>query len=121
MSSHLCVRWGRLLFSSLLLLTTLLLVSGCATPPPQDDPEALAEFEAINDPLEPFNRGVFEFNQGFDALFLKPLAEFYLLLLPPPVQTAVHNVINNLQSPVIFFNDLLQLEGTRALNTPADL
>lgn len=92
-------------------------LGGCATPPPESDPEAYAEFREINDPIEPFNRVVFEINRGLDAMFLKPLAEFYLLLLPPPVQTAVHNFVTNLRAPVTFFNDLLQGEGSRALNT----
>ncbi len=91
--------------------------TGCATPPPQSDPEAYAEFRELNDPIEPFNRVIFQVNRGLDALFLKPLAEFYLLLLPPPVQTGIHNFVTNLRTPVIFFNDLLQLEGARALNT----
>jgi phospholipid-binding lipoprotein MlaA len=91
--------------------------TGCATPPPESDPEAYAEFRELNDPIEPFNRVVFEINRGLDALFLKPLAEFYLLLLPPPVQTGIHNFVTNLRAPVTFINDLLQGEGSRALNT----
>ncbi|MFO1153030.1 MAG: VacJ family lipoprotein [Rhodospirillales bacterium] len=91
--------------------------AGCATPPPQSDPEAYAEFREINDPIEPFNRVIFEINRGLDAMFLKPLAEFYLLLLPPPVQTGIHNFVTNLRAPVTFFNDLLQGEGSRAANT----
>ena len=91
--------------------------AGCATPPPESDPEAYAEFRELNDPIEPFNRVMFEINRGLDALFLKPLAEFYLLLLPPPIQTGIHNFVTNLRAPVTFFNDLLQLEGARALNT----
>lgn len=91
--------------------------AGCATPPPESDPEAYAEFRELNDPIEPFNRVMFEINRGLDALFLKPLAEFYMLLLPPPIQTGIHNFVTNLRAPVTFFNDLLQLEGARALNT----
>ncbi len=94
-----------------------MLLAGCATPPPKSDTEAYAEFEEINDPLEPFNRGVFEFNRALDALFLKPFAEFYKLLLPPPIQTGIHNVLNNLRAPVILVNNLLQGEGSEALNT----
>lgn len=100
-----------------LLLTTLL--AGCATPPPKTDAEAYAEYEAINDPLEPFNRGVFEFNRGIDGLFIKPLAEFYKLLLPPPVQTGIHNLLANLRLPVTFFNNILQWEWPEAGNTAA--
>lgn len=107
-------RIGRIIIGATLLCAC---AAGCATPPPESDPEAYAEFRELNDPIEPFNRVIFEINRGLDALFLKPLAEFYLLLLPPPVQTAVHNFVTNLRAPVTFFNDLLQLEGSRALNT----
>lgn len=103
--------------SALLGLVAATLLAGCATPPPKSDPEAYAEFKADNDPLEPLNRGIFAFNQVLDGLFLKPFAEFYKLLLPPPVQTGIHNVLNNLRAPVILVNNLLQGEGSEAANT----
>jgi Surface lipoprotein len=101
------------------VLVATMLLAGCATPPPASDPEAYAEFESVNDPLEPFNRGVFEFNRGIDALFLKPFAEFYKLLLPPPVQTGIHNLLTNLRLPVTFFNNILQWDWAEAGNTAA--
>lgn len=104
-------------FGPIVGLAAAVTLAGCATPPPKSDTEAYAEYEETNDPLEPLNRVVFEFNRGFDALFLKPLAEFYMLLLPPPVQTGVHNVLNNLRSPVILVNNVLQGDGSEALNT----
>ena len=90
---------------------------GCATAPDPSDTESYAEFRAINDPLEPLNRGVFEFNRALDAMFLRPFADFYRLLLPPPFQEGVHNVLANLRSPVILVNDLLQGEWQRAGTT----
>lgn len=91
---------------------------GCATPPDRAaDPEGYAEYEAINDPLEPMNRVIFEFNQGVDAMFLRPLADFYRLLLPPPLREGVHNFVTNLRSPIILINDLLQGEFERAGTT----
>ncbi|MGZ8996757.1 MAG: MlaA family lipoprotein, partial [Rhodospirillales bacterium] len=90
---------------------------GCATAPDPSDTESYAEFRAINDPLEPLNRGVFEFNRALDAMFLRPFVDFYRLLLPPPVQEGVHNVLANLRSPVILVNDLLQGEWQRAGTT----
>lgn len=93
-------------------------VGGCATPPDRSaDPEAYAEFRALNDPLEPLNRTVFGFNQALDAMFIRPLADFYRLLLPPPFREGVHNVLNNLRSPVVLANDLLQGEFDRAGTT----
>jgi phospholipid-binding lipoprotein MlaA len=90
---------------------------GCATPPDPSDRESYAEFKAINDPLEPLNRTVFQFNQALDAMFLRPLADFYRLLLPPRFREGVHNILTNLRSPVILANDLLQGEWGRAGTT----
>lgn len=89
-------------------------LAACATPPDRSDKEAYAEFRAINDPLEPLNRSIFQFNQGIDAMFLRPLADFYRLLLPSPLREGVHNVLANLRTPVILVNDLLQGEFERA-------
>ena len=101
----------------LAMAMTILANFGCATPPDSSDRELYAEFRAINDPIEPLNRGVFEFNQALDAMFLRPLADFYRLLLPPLFQEAVHNFLANLRSPVVLANDLLQGEWERAGTT----
>jgi phospholipid-binding lipoprotein MlaA len=90
---------------------------GCATPPDPADKESYAEYEAINDPLEPLNRTIFQFNEAIDAMFLRPLADFYRLLLPPRFREGVHNILTNLRSPVILANDLLQGEWGRAGTT----
>lgn len=102
---------------AVLLASTL--VVGCATPPPADNPEALAEYREVNDPLEPLNRGIFEFNRGVDTLLLRPAATFYKAMVPPPIQDLVHNFLNNLKAPVILLNDLLQGEAERAGDTAA--
>ena len=91
--------------------------SGCATAPDASDTESYSEFKAINDPLEPLNRTVFEFNRALDAMFLRPFADYYRLLLPPPLQEGVHNFLANLRSPVILVNDMLQGEWERAGTT----
>lgn len=95
-------------------LAALALGGGCATPPDRSDPEAYAEYEAINDPLEPLNRGVFQVNQAVDAMFLRPLSDFYRIMIPPPMREGVHNILSNLRTPVILANDLLQGEFDRA-------
>lgn len=95
------------------IVTAALLLAGCATPP-KDDPEALAEFERINDPLEPFNRTVFSFNRTLDGLILKPFATMYRGVVPEEGRRAFHNVLSNLREPVVFVNDVLQGEFDRA-------
>jgi phospholipid-binding lipoprotein MlaA len=83
--------------------------SGCATrPDPQTQPEEYADYVETNDPLEPFNRAVFQFNEALDALLLTPLAILYRDVLPPVVQERTHNVLVNLSEPVVAANSLLQ-------------
>lgn len=92
-------------------------LAACATPPPADDPIAVAEFKATNDPIEPLNRDVFEFNLGVDRYFLKPVAKGYRTVVPELGRDGLRNVVNNLQEPVTFINDVLQGEFDRAGTT----
>ncbi len=94
-------------------------IAACAHAPDPADKAAVAEYEARNDPIEPFNRRVYQFNRAVDALFLKPAAGFYRALTPPPVRKSVTNVLANLKSPVVLANDLLQGEWDRASDTAA--
>jgi phospholipid-binding lipoprotein MlaA len=92
----------------------LALTVGCATPPPADDKEALAAYKEANDPLEPFNRSVLEFNRSLDRAVLRPVAETYRTVVPGGVRDGVRNVLNNIRTPNILVNDLLQGEARRA-------
>ncbi|WP_290642545.1 VacJ family lipoprotein [Aquabacterium sp.] len=49
------------------------------------------------DPLEPWNRKVFSFNESLDANVLKPVAEGYKAVTPEPVRTAFTNFVSNLK------------------------
>ncbi len=95
-------------------LLVLFGVSGCASAPDPSDAEAYAEWKEINDPLEPMNRAIFQFNRGLDTLILKPFAIMYSVFLPPPFQEGVHNFLANLRTPVILANDLLQTNMNNA-------
>ena len=97
-----------------LLVGIALLIAACATPPPADDPDALAEYKATNDPLEPMNRAIFSFNQFADKILLKPLSLLYRDMVPPEARKGVHNMFGNLRSPVTLANDLLQGDMDRA-------
>jgi phospholipid-binding lipoprotein MlaA len=90
---------------------------GCAARPDPADPEAVAEFEQTNDPLEPLNRRMFVVNDGLDTLVLRPAAEAYRIFIPPEIRTSVRNMLGNLRSPVILLNDVLQGETQRAGTT----
>lgn len=91
-------------------LCALLVIAGCATPPPDDDPEALEAFLEINDPLEPFNRVVFDANLLLDRSVLRPVSRAYLDVAPDPVRVGISNFLANLRAPLTFLNGLLQGE-----------
>ncbi|MGH6624449.1 MAG: MlaA family lipoprotein, partial [Burkholderiaceae bacterium] len=87
-------------------------LTGCATIPPN----------AGNDPRDPFevsNRHVFEFNQGFDEGFLKPLAETWKILLPEEIRTCLGNAFANLRGLSLVVNSLLQGKPDESLESGA--
>src|SRR5438477_2439417 len=97
---------SRILRRTCLILAIVLAFAGCATPP--TDPAARAAFDAANDPLEPMNRNIFEFNRVLDGLLFRNVAEFYRIVVPEAVRNSIHRVIVNLNEPVVFANNLLQ-------------
>jgi phospholipid-binding lipoprotein MlaA len=96
-------------------LLAALAVGGCATPP--TDPAARAEFDQTNDPLEPLNRKIFDFNQFLDRILIKPIAVTYQASVPDEGRTAIRNILSNLREPVVFANNVLQGEFKRAHDT----
>ncbi len=60
------------------------------------------------DPWEPLNRATFEFNDGVDRAFFKPVAEGYRFVMPGPARTAVSNFFSNLNDPWVALNQLMQ-------------
>lgn len=76
-------------------------LSGCAS---QKD-MAIGE---VYDPLEPYNRAVFAFNDGVDTVILNPLTEVYRFVLPDAFRTAISNFLTNIKAPVHLANELLQ-------------
>lgn len=97
------------------VLGAVLVVTGCASAP--DDPEERALFEEANDPAEPLNRAIFEFNLFLDKGILRPIASVYRTVLPQFAQDGVQNFLRWLRSPVIFINDILQGKPERAHET----
>lgn len=96
-------------------LAAVLALGACATPP--EDPQARAEFEADNDPIEPFNRAIFDFNLVVDDILIRPAAIAYRDVVPEPARDSVKNALENLRSPIVFANDVLQGEPERAGTT----
>ncbi len=73
--------------------------------------------ENQEDPLEPFNRAMFTFNDVLDGLFLRPAAIMYRNVFPGFVRDGVSNFLDNVRTPVVLANDLLQGEWKRAEHT----
>ena len=90
-------------------ILTFTLLAGCVTVP-----EGAVEPGDIYDPHEKWNRKVFAFNERVDKAILEPMARTYRNTTPKPVREALTNVLNNLYTPVIFVNDVVQLRPARA-------
>lgn len=62
------------------------------------------------DPFEPFNRKMMQFNEGVDAVALKPAATMYKEFVPPLVRTGVNNFFSNMGDAWSFVNSVLQFK-----------
>ncbi len=69
----------------------------------------------IADPLEPFNRAMFAFNDRLYFYVMKPVARAYRVV-PVPVRTSTRNFFDNLRAPVRIANSLFQLKLVDAGN-----
>ena len=85
-------------------LTALLALAGCASGPAADP----------RDPLEPLNRGIYQFNVDVDRALLKPVATAYVDVAPAPVRTGVNNFFGNLRDGWSAVNGVLQLRPREA-------
>lgn len=123
----------RALRAGLLAPLAALSMFGCSTAPIQES-EPLIEpvFPAdrvlgenvtyaidIYDPWQGFNRTMYRFNYRFDQYIFLPAVRGYQAVLPDVAEKGVHNFWNNLEDVVTIFNSVLQLKGTKALETSA--
>jgi phospholipid-binding lipoprotein MlaA len=83
--------------SVLLLLGALGGLGGCATTGGNSD-----------DPLERYNRAMFNFNDGLDQAIIKPVASGYKAVMPGFARTGVSNFFANLGDLWIGINNILQ-------------
>ena len=69
-----------------------------------------AERADIADPLEPFNRAMYHFNDKLYFWVLKPVAQGYGYVVPEVARVGVDNFFSNLRFPIRFVNSLLQAD-----------
>jgi phospholipid-binding lipoprotein MlaA len=80
---------------------------------PFEDEIELEEVEeveevSIPDPLEPWNRMMYHFNDRMYFWILKPVAKGYNAIAPEEVRISVRNFFHNITMPVRFVNAFLQ-------------
>jgi len=68
------------------------------------------------DPWEPFNRSIFEFNEGLDAYVLKPVVAGYRFVLPEFVREGIYNFFSNYSDIYTALFNLLQGKPSYAFN-----
>ncbi len=66
------------------------------------------------DPLESLNRAFFYGNGALDFVLFEPLAKTYGFFVPDTAKPAIARAFNNLGEPLIFVNDIIQLEFRNA-------
>lgn len=104
---HQLIRQPRRTASWAGLVLLLAVLTGCASAPAGDP----------NDPLEPFNRRVYQFNDALDVAVIKPVATAYQDVLPAPVRLGVRNFFANLQDAWSGVNNALQFKAEPAANS----
>lgn len=86
-----------------------------------EDEDIDVEFKTVftNDPIQPYNRAIFTFNDKLYHYGFKPVCKGYNAILPEPARRSVANFFTNLKMPKRLVNCLLQGKlkgaGTEAL------
>jgi len=92
-------------YTLFLLALCMLSLNGCTT---------LSGPAAPNDPLESYNRSVYQFNDSVDRYLLKPVAKGYDAVTPDFAQKGIGNFFSNLDDVLVIANDLLQFKLLQA-------
>jgi phospholipid-binding lipoprotein MlaA len=82
----------------LLLVALACAAAGCASTAERDP----------RDPWEPFNRGVYKFNDKVDTTIAQPVARSYQKVVPSEVRARVRNFFGNIADVFIGVNNFLQ-------------
>jgi phospholipid-binding lipoprotein MlaA len=68
----------------------------------------------VADPLSPWNRAMFHFNDKLYFWVTKPVARGYKAVAPDFIRTGVRNFFRNITTPIRLVNCMLQAKGTNA-------
>ncbi|QNT78215.1 MlaA family lipoprotein [Entomobacter blattae] len=90
----------------LVAVLATLATSACSTAPKPTDPEALAEYNATNDPYEPTNRDLYDITHFVDKNAFAPVARAYVWAIPEEIRNALGNLVTTWNEPVVFFSDV---------------
>jgi phospholipid-binding lipoprotein MlaA len=83
----------------------LAVLQGCASAPNANS----------RDPWEPFNRSVYNFNDGLDSAVVKPVATAYQNVTPQVMRTGVNNFFGNIADVWSLVNNVLQLKPAESV------
>ncbi len=89
---------------SLVIALSTLVLTGCAS----------THAKNPADPLESFNRSMYQFNDTMDKAVAKPVAKGYSAVMPDFGKIMVNNFFSNLDDVIITANDLLQFKINQA-------
>ncbi len=87
------------------------MLSACATPKGSENSEV------SYDPIEPVNRGIFQFNYAVDSVIIKPISQGYGAVMPKRGKVMVSNFVSNIKEPVTFANSILQADANNSFCT----
>ncbi len=111
MTSNTMVRWAARLAGAALLAALM----GCATVKGADGAGAtsggapsVVRVSNPKDPLEPWNRKVYAFNEALDEAVLKPVARTYVNVMPSFARTGIGNFFGNFGDAWSVVNHFLQ-------------
>jgi phospholipid-binding lipoprotein MlaA len=82
-----------------------------------EEDEELADESSRRDPFEELNRDVFGFNRTVDHYLFNPVTRGYQIAVPTPGRRALFRFFQNLDSPMILANHMLQFRVADAAGT----
>jgi len=73
-----------------------------------EDIDMESEKVFVKDPIQPYNRAIFGFNNKLYFYFMKPMYKGYNAVVPEKARIGVRHFFSNIRTPIRFFNCLFQ-------------